>query len=186
MRTILLACVTGFLIFLATPCAFAGWGEVLTDEELDAVYAQGLYIVDVSFDFSNNAGRFAFNSQTAIELPEGPNLGSGAEVDFFDGSFLISTNPTVGSQGAAQPAGPAETPEISVSVSSPLEVKGQSGGSPPVNVRFGGGGRRRGGGNVLRITSNQIDVTTVVNIVVERKASGIGQRVIRNSLLGRW
>ena len=144
MRTILLACMMGFLMFLATPYAFAGWGEVLTDEELDAVYAQGLYIVDVSFDFSNNAGRFAFNSQTTIELPEAPSMGSGAEVDFFDGSFLISTNPTVGSQGTAKPTSQAQTPELTVSVSSPLEVKGPSGGSPPVNVSFGGGGEEDG------------------------------------------
>jgi hypothetical protein len=156
------------------PIAARGRGRVLTDKELDATYAQGLAIVNVSFGFKHPGGSFSFNSTTRINTPNTSSAGS--TVGLLGGSVSVSTGSNVVSNGAANTSG--VNPPTVVFSNVPNGLNGGSTGTPPVSVTFNtvtGAGANR----VLGITATGgVTVDSVVSIRV-----GV-TRQIRN-LFGR-
>ncbi len=182
--------VLSFFLLNSFPVS-AGWGQVLTDAELDAIYAQGLSIVDISFGFSNIAGRFDFSSRTTIKFPEIPSPNSVARIDFLGGLFSILADPPAPSSqafsnnnsdngGPNPPSNQASNqgssglilPPIRATLSNP----GEGGSNPPgtetatsppaVTVTFGDGPGISTGGSILSITASGVDVNSVVNILI--------------------
>ncbi len=111
-KTILLTAFALALSFLNAPRVSAGWGRVLSDAELDGIYAQGLSVVNISFDFQRLSSRFRFSSSTKIKFPEIPNQNSFAQIDFLDGSFSILANPPVTSGQASSPGHSEALPKV--------------------------------------------------------------------------
>ncbi len=179
-RSILVGGVILSFFLLNAPRVSAGWGQVLTDAELDAIYAQGLSIVDLSFGFSNIAGRFDFSSRTTIKFPEIPSPNSGAKVDFLGGLFSILADhpPAPSSQASNQESSGLILPPIRATLSNP----GEGGSNPPgtetatsppaVKVTFGDGPGISTGGSILSITASGVDVNSVVNILIGLDAIG--------------
>lgn len=121
--------------------AAAGNAQLLTDAELDAVSAQGLFVVNLSFGFSRIAGRFdfGFTAQTTIETADvtgGGGVGH-AEVGFLGGLLSISTTP------GSRPAVGTETPRAAGVATSPA-----------------------GPGALISVTARQATVHTRANLFV--------------------
>ena len=161
------------------PTSARGRARVLTDKELDATYAQGLSIVNISFGFKHGGGSFSFDSTTRINIPNNPSAGT--TVGFLGGAVSVSTGSTALSNGTSNTSGNpgGNAPVNQVVFSNPTNApNGGSTGGPPVNVTFGtvtGTGANR----VLGITAaGGVTVDSVVNIRV-----GV-TRQIRN-LFGR-
>lgn len=164
--------ILSFFLLNSFPVS-AGWGQVLTDAELDAIYAQGLSIVDISFGFSNIAGRFDFSSRTTIKFPEIPSPNSVARIDFLGGLFsILADRPAPSSQASNQESSGLILPPIRATLSNP----GEGGSNPPgtetatsppaVKVTFGDGPGISTGGSILSITASGVDVNSVVNILI--------------------
>jgi len=164
------------------PISARGRARVLSDKELDATYAQGLSIVNISFGFKHGGGSFNFNSTTRINTPDTPS--AGATVGFLGGAVSVSTGSTALPNGTSSTSGNSN---VTSSATLPATVvfsnvtntpNGGSTGTPPVSVTFGtvtGTGANR----VLGITAvGGVTVDSVVSIRV-----GV-TRQIRN-LFGR-
>lgn len=121
-RSILLA---GFLAalfsLLDAPRVLAGWGQELTDEEMDAIYAQGLSIIDISF--GNDL--FNFSSTTKIRIPDIPIPNVGAKIDFLGGLVSINADPPALPTPASNPGSSNPGPSAGLAVFNPM------GGSTP-------------------------------------------------------
>ena len=170
--------VLSFFLLNSFPVS-AGWGQVLTDAELDAIYAQGLSIVDISFGFSNIAGRFDFSSKTTIKFPEIPSPNSVAKIDFLGGLFSILADPPAPSnQASNQGSSGLILPPIRATLSNPGEGGANPPGTqssnspPPVAVIFGGDAGTGSGSHILSITASGVDVNSVVNILIGLDAIG--------------
>jgi len=174
------------------PTSARGRGRVLTDKELDATYAQGLSIVNISFGFKHGGGSFRFDSTTRINTPNTPS--AGATVGFLGGAVSVSTGSTALPNGTSNTSGnsgvnaPTTQPPLqgnpvpTVVFSNPTNATNGGStvpsGQTPVSVTFGtvtGTGANR----VLGITAaGGVTVDSVVSIRV-----GV-TRQIRN-LFGR-
>jgi hypothetical protein len=162
------------------PTSARGRGRVLTDKELDATYAQGLSIVNISFGFRHGGGSFRFDSTTRINTPNTPSAGT--TVGFLGGAVSVSTgstgvpngtSSTSGNSGVNAPATQPANQGISANGGSTVPA-----GQTPVSVTFGTV-TGPGAGRVLNITANGgVTVDSVVSIRV-----GV-TRQIRN-LFGR-
>jgi len=139
---------------------WASRGRVLSDQELDATYAQGLAIVNVSFGFTHGGGSFSFDAVTTINTPNNP--GSGATVGFLGGAVSLSTGSNALPNGTSSTSGnPGSNVVFSGSIT---PANGGTTGVPPVSVTFGTA-TGTGGGSILNITANGgVTVDSVVSI----------------------
>ncbi len=137
----------------------AGRARLLTDEKLDGIYAQGLSIVNISFNLHNIGSRFnfSFESVTKIQTPDNPRPNAGAKVDFLGGLISVS---------AGSNSNSTETPNVS-----------------PVVVNFGQGPVSGNANTILSITTIGINVNSVANIRLDQiKNQGLLQRQVRSAL----
>lgn len=148
---------------LVLPISARGRGRVLTDEELDATYAQGLSIVRISFGFNHGGGSFRFDSTTRINTPNNPS--SGATVGFLGGAVSLSSGSTALPNGTSNTSGnTASNPPATQPATQGISGNGGSTNVRPVTVTFGTGAGT-GGGSVLSITaSGGVTVDSVVSI----------------------
>ena len=153
---------------------WAGRGRVLSDQELDATYAQGLSIARVSFGFRHGGGSFSFDAVTTINTPN--NATAGATVGFLGGAVSLSTGSNaLPNQTSSTSGNPGSNILFNGSIT---PANGGSTGVSPVSVTFGTA-TVPGGGSILNVTANGgVTVDSVVNIRL-----GIA-RQIRN-LFGR-
>ena len=139
---------------------WAGRGRVLSDQELDATYAQGLSIARVSFGFRHGGGSFSFDSVTRINTPD--NATAGTTVGFLGGAVSLSTGSNAVPNGTSSTSGnPGSNVLFSGSIT---PANGGSTGVPPVSVTFGTA-TGPGGGSILNVTaSGGVMVDSVVSI----------------------
>jgi hypothetical protein len=147
------------------PTSARGRARVLSDKELDATYAQGLAIVNVSFGVRHGGGSFSFDATTRINTPNTASAGS--TVGFLGGAVSVSTGSNALPNGTSN-----VTPSTTLPPTVVFTNIATNGGStvppaqPPVNVTFGtltGSGANR----VLGITAaGGVTVDSVVNIRV--------------------
>jgi hypothetical protein len=182
------------LVVLHTGPAIAGGrARVLTDAELDATYAQGLVIVNVSLALKNVANRFNFDfdAQTAIRVPDTPAAGAqpATSVSFLGG--LLSVNADAG-RGRTAPAPAAGSLSLGTAGWVAFSVHPGSGGaaaSPatvaPVAtagaaITFGSGAGA-GLGQIIGIVARDVSVDTRVQLVVG--GSPVARGAVRGSIL---
>jgi hypothetical protein len=133
----------------AGPAAAAGRAQVLTDDELDATYAQGLLIVNVSMNLNRIADRFDFGfaAETRIQVPDSPTGAppSQARLDFLGGLVSIATAPDVnGSQATAPGASSAAVTSANGALA--VFVESVSSGSTTASTSRGGATANTGSG----------------------------------------
>ncbi|MFQ5657679.1 MAG: hypothetical protein ACE5G5_09080 [Candidatus Methylomirabilales bacterium] len=182
-RSILIGGAVFSFFLLNAPRVSAGWGQVLTDAELDAIYAQGLSIVDISF----GKGLLNFSSRTKIEFPEIPIPNAGAKIDFLGGLFSVLADPPAPSnQASNQGTSGLILPPIRARLSNPggggsnpapsqASNQGTSGLNPPsgqTSPNPGGSGSNPSGTQ----PSNSPPVVTVT--FGDGKGRGIGSSVL--------
>lgn len=137
---------------------WAGRGRVLSDQELDATYAQGLSIARVSFGFRHGGGSFSFDSVTTINTPN--NATAGTTVGFLGGAVSLSTGSNALPNGTSNTSGNSGANSTNASNGGATVPSGQT----PVTVTFGTGAGP-GGGSVLSITAvGGVTVDSVVSI----------------------
>jgi hypothetical protein len=147
------------------PTSARGRARVLSDKELDATYAQGLAIVNVSFGVRHGGGSFSFDATTRINTPN--TATAGGTVGFLGGAVSVSTGSNALPNGTSNTSGVnvAQTNSVPRVVFSNVTTGGST-GTPPVSVSFGtltGSGANR----VLGITAaGGVTVDSVVNIRV--------------------
>src|SRR3990172_6840088 len=131
---------------------WASRGRVLSDQELDATYAQGLSIARVSFGFRHGGGSFSFDAVTRVNTPN--NATAGTTVGFLGGAVSLSTGSNALPNGTSAPNS-TNTSNGGSTVPS---------GQPPVTVTFGTGAGT-GANSVLSITAvGGVTVDSVVSI----------------------
>ena len=164
---------------------WAGRGRVLSDQELDATYAQGLSIARVSFGFRHGGGSFSFDSVTRINTPD--NATAGATVGFLGGAVSVSTgsnalpngtSSTSGNSGV-QPAVQGNPGSNVVFSGSITPSNGGSTGVPPVSVTFGTA-TGTGTGSILTVTANggaMVDSVVSIRLGVVRQIRNLFGRI---------
>jgi hypothetical protein len=146
------------------PTSARGRARVLSDKELDATYAQGLAIVNVSFGFRHGGGSFSFDATTRINTPNTASAGS--TVGFLGGAVSVSTGSNAVTNGTSNVTSSTTLPPTVVFTNIATNGGSVPTARPPVNVTFGtltGSGANR----VLGITATGgVTVDSVVNIRV--------------------
>jgi len=164
---------------------WAGRGRVLSDQELDATYAQGLSIARVSFGFKHGGGSFSFDAVTRVNTPD--NATAGATVGFLGGAVSVSTgsnalpngtSSTSGNSGV-QPAVQGNPGPNVVFSGSITPGNGGSTGVPPVSVTFGTA-TGTGTGSILTVTANggvMVDSVVSIRLGVVRQIRNLFGRI---------
>ena len=145
-RAIAVILCVSLVLAHAAPAAAGGRARVLSDAELDATFAQGLVIVDVSLALKNLAGRFDFDfaARTAINVPDAPAAGSrpAASVDFLGGLLSVTTDghgSTSGATASSLPLGASGSVSFAVHAGPESGASARPGSpAPKVSVTFGG------------------------------------------------
>lgn len=193
-RAIASALCVSLVVLHTVPAVAGGRARVLTDAELDATYAQGLVIVNVSLALKNVANRFNFDfdAQTAIRVPDTPAAGAqpATSVSFLGG--LLSVNADAGGGGTA-PAPAAGSLSLGTAGSVAFSVHSGSGdaaaspatvtapvATPGAAITFGSGAGA-GLGQIIGIVARDISVDTRVHLVVG--GPSVVRGVIRGSIL---
>lgn len=133
----------------AGPVAAAGRAQVLTDDELDATYAQGLFIVNISMNVNGIADRFDFGfaAEARIQVPDSSNgvLPSQARLDFLGGLASIATVPDVNGSKASAP-GTSTAAVTFANGALAVSVESASSGSATAATSTGAAATRTGSG----------------------------------------
>ncbi len=169
---------------------WAGRGRVLSDQELDATYAQGLSIARVSFGFRHGGGSFSFDSTTRINTPD--NATAGTTVGFLGGAVSLSTGSNALPNGTSNTSGnsgvnpPATQPALQGNPGSNVVFSGSitpsNGGSTgvlPVSVTFGTA-TGTGTGSILTVTANggvMVDSVVSIRLGVVRQIRNLFGRI---------
>ena len=186
-RAIAVILCVSLVLAHAAPAAAGGRARVLSDAELDATFAQGLVIVDVSLALKNLAGRFDFDfaARTAINVPDAPAAGSrpAASVDFLGGLLSVTTDghgSTSGATASSLPLGASGSVSFAVHAGPESGASARPGSpAPKVSVTFGGATGPHLG-RVIGIVARDASVDTTARLTVGgATARGLSASMLR-------